>query len=197
KSTEVRKALPAEIKALRDEFNAAMNKLREEFRTKLGRAPLVQDWAPGKVFYLGDVASHAGSTYQAKRDTCQPVTSADDWTLLAGRGQDGVNGRTPRFRGAFLAGEKYAKFDVVRYDVGAFIAVRDNPGIIPTDGDGWQLLTLHGGRGPEGPIGAPGRKGERGARGEAAPSIISWVVDPVHYRVALTMSDGKAGPILE
>src|SRR5262249_40070527 len=45
--------------------------------------------------------------------------------------------------------------------------------------------------------GARGPQGERGERAEAAPSIISWVVDPQHYRVALTMSDGKAGPVLD
>jgi hypothetical protein len=77
----------------------------------------------------------------------------------------------------------------------SFIALYDDPGI-PGD-DGWQLLAGRGGRGPERPIGARGRKGERGARGEDAPTIISWVVDPVHYRAVPTMSNGRAGAPLD
>src|SRR5262249_17648462 len=89
-----------------------------------------------------DVVTHDGRVWQARRDTGKKPPQ-QDWILLARAGRDGNDGRTPRFRGAFLVGEKYRKFDVVRYDVGAFIAVRDDPGLIPTDGDGWQLVTLH------------------------------------------------------
>src|SRR5262249_35935466 len=75
-----------------DKLVAANDKLAEEFRIKLGRPPLAQDWAPGKVFYTGDVATHAGSTYQARRDTCQPVDS-NDWVCIARAGRDGRDAR--------------------------------------------------------------------------------------------------------
>jgi hypothetical protein len=166
---------------------------------RLARLPIVKSWEPDAVHYLGDVVTHDGSVWQAKKATGKEPPHRD-WICIAraGRdGRDGCDGRSPNFRGAFDVGKKYKRFDIVRYDIGIFVAVRDDPGIIPTDGDGWQLLTLHGGRGPEGAVGPRGRKGEQGARGEAAPQIISWVLDHKRYTAVPTMSDGKAGAPLE
>jgi len=92
--------------------------------------------------------------------------------LLAGRGQDGRDAPLLNFRGVFDAHEKYTKLDVIEYDGGSFIAIRDNPGTIPGD-DGWQVLVKRGNRGPVGETGPRGKKGERGARGEATPTIIA------------------------
>jgi hypothetical protein len=81
------------------------------------------------------------------------------------------------------------------YDDASYIARRDDPGICP--GDGWQILSRSGRRGPVGESGPRGRKGERGARGEATPTIINWTIDRVHYRAIPTLSDGKPGAPLD
>jgi hypothetical protein len=54
-----------------------------------------------------------------------------------------------------------------------------------------------GQQGPAGPQGIRGERGERGARGEAAPTIVSWTLDRVHYRAVPTLSNGKAGAPLD
>jgi hypothetical protein len=106
-----------------------------------------------------------------------------------------LDGLTPSVCGTFDAYKTYARLDVVECDGASYLARCDDPGICP--GDGWQLLSRPGRRGPAGETGRRGRKGERGARGEAAPSVVSWVVDTTHYRAIPTMSDGKAGAPIE
>lgn len=118
-----------------------------------------------------------------------PAADHPHWILLARAGRDGCAGRTPRLRGAFDVREKYAQFDIVGYDGGAYIAVHDDPGTVPSD-DGWQLLSQPGGRGPVGAVGPRGRKGERGARGEDAPTIVAWTLDRARTAVP-TMSKRK------
>jgi hypothetical protein len=95
----------------------------------------------------------------------------------------------------FNAHKTYARLDVVEYDNASYIARRHDPGICP--GDGWQILSRSGRRGPVGEIGPRGRKGERGARGEATPTIIHWAIDRVHYRAIPMISDGKPGAPLD
>jgi len=58
-------------------------------------------------------------------------------------------------------------------------------------------LARRGGRGPEGTIGPRGRKGERGERGADAPTVVAWTLDRKNYTAVPTMSDGKAGALLE
>jgi hypothetical protein len=41
-----------------------------------GKLPLVKLWTPETVYYEGDVVSHEGGTFQAKRDTGQPPPHA-------------------------------------------------------------------------------------------------------------------------
>jgi hypothetical protein len=148
------------------------------------------------VHYTGDVVVHDGSVYQARKDTGKEP-GHQDWILLARAGRDGCDGRSPRLRGPFNVNEKYAQFDVVEYDGGSFVAIRDiNPGTIPGE-DGWQTMAKRGGKGPVGETGPQGRKGERGAPGEAAPTIVSWTLDLARYRAVPTMSNGKAGAPLE
>jgi|SRR5215831_9004555 len=184
-----------ELGAGLDKLRGELNKLHEELRLKLGRPPQVKRWKAGTVFYLGDIVTHSGNTFQAQCDTCQP-TDHPDWILLAARGLDGLDAPMLNFRGAFDVDEKYAKLDVIEYAGGAFVATRDNPAIIPGE-DGWQVLALPGGRGPEGPIGAQGRKGERGPPGRDTPRIIDWVIDKTHYAAHPIMSDGRPGPVLQ
>jgi hypothetical protein len=167
--------LVKEIAALREELRAATSKLQERH----ARLPLVKSWQADTVHYLGDVVVCNGSVYQAKRDTGRPVTS-DDWILLARAGRDGLDGFVPIPCGTFDADKTYGRLDIVECDGASYVARYTDPGICP--GDGWQLLSGPGRRGPTGETGPRGEKGERGARGEAAPTIISWVVDVARYR---------------
>lgn len=95
--------------------------------------------------------------------------------------------------------QKYSALDVVECGGASFIAVHDNPGACPPVGpeDGWQLLSRAGSRGDTGPVGPRGRKGERGCPGEDAPQIVSSAADPPHYRLHMTLSNGKAGPVID
>ena len=111
------------------------------------------------------------------------------------RTRAGRDGLTPNTRGAFDVYKKYAQLDVVEYEDASYIARRNNPGICP--GDGWQLVSRSGRRGPAGERGLQGRKGERGARGEDAPTIASWTLDRKNYRAVPTMSNGTQGATLE
>jgi hypothetical protein len=176
---------------VRSEVANADEKLRDELRIKLGRAPLAKTWQPGTVFYLGDIASCDGATYQAKRDTCQPVTS-DDWVCIARGGKDGRDARELNLRGAFNAHERYRQLDIVTCHDNSYIATCDDPGLPGHDDGAWQLLAK-GTRGPTGDTGPRGRKGERGAPGANAPTIIAWTLDIKNYRAIPTMSDGRAG----
>jgi|SRR5215831_17710019 hypothetical protein len=91
----------------------------------------------------------------------------------------------------------YVALDLVECGGTTYIATRDNPGACPPGPeDGWQILSRPI-RGPVGEVGPRGRKGERGARGEAAPAIISWVLDIARYRAIPTLADGRAGAPLD
>jgi hypothetical protein len=98
-------------------------------------------------------------------------------------------------RGTFDVYKKYAQLDVVEYEDASYIARRDAPGLCP--GDGWQLVSRSGRRGPVGDVGPRGRKGERGERGEDAPTIVSWTLDRTHYRAVPTLSNGTQGATLD
>src|SRR5262249_4853632 len=119
KAREVRDNLRTEIAALRNEVNAATNKLQE----RLARLPVVQAWEPDVVHYVGDVVTHDGSVYQACKDTgTEPAIDHPHWILLARAGRDGL---TPTFRGEFDGYKKYRALDVVEFDGSSYIAVRD------------------------------------------------------------------------
>jgi hypothetical protein len=185
-------AIEAAIVKLRSEFD--IEGLRKQFRTDLGRLPIIKDFRPQTVHYEGDIVTCNGATYQARCDTGEPVTS-QDWICIARAGRDGINGDTPRFCGAFNAHAEYRQFDIAEFDGSSFIALDNDPGI-PGD-PGWQLLCGKGNRGVTGGVGPRGQKGERGPRGEAAPTIISWVLDRARYTAYPTMSNGTAGAPLE
>src|SRR5215831_7913464 len=197
-----------ERQSARKEFKAADEEMQRAFEAKLaalegrvkavpGKLPVSKIWRPESVTCEGEVVSYDGSLYQARKDTAQLPDGAD-WICVARAGRDGCDGRTPNIYGTFNAHETYARFDVVECDGASFIAIRDNPGGCPPGPeDGWQLLSKPGRRGPPGDIGPRGEKGNKGERGEAAPTIVSWAVDRVHYRAVPTMSDGKAGALLD
>jgi hypothetical protein len=178
-----------------DKLIDAVNKLREEFRIGQGRALIARGWNPDEICYAGDVVSYGGETFQCLQDTGKtPAVDHPHWRLLARRGRDAIS---PTVLGAFDAKMAYVELDIVTHDGSSFIAVRDlEPGTIPGIDAGWQLLAGRGGKGPTGATGAKGQRGARGQRGEAGPQIIDWVVDPVHYRVHMTLSNGKPGPVI-
>jgi hypothetical protein len=197
-----------ERQSARKEFKAADEEMQRALEAKLaaveerlkavpGRLPVARIWRPESVTYEGEVVSYDGALYQARKDTAQ-IPGGSDWVCVARAGRDGCDGRTPNICGTFNAHETYARFDVVECDGASFIAIRDNPGACPPGpGDGWQLLSRPGRRGPVGEIGPRGRKGERGTPGEAAPTIILWTLDRKNYRAIPTMSDGRIGAPLE
>src|SRR5215831_12100286 len=197
-----------ERQSARKEFKAADEEMQRAFEAKLaalegrvkavpGKLPVSKIWRPESVTCEGEVVSYDGSLYQARKDTAQLPDGAD-WICVARAGRDGCDGRTPNIYGTFNAHETYARLDVVECDGATFIAIRDNPGACPPGpGDGWQLLSRPGRRGPVGEIGPCGRKGERGTPGEAAPTIILWTLDRKNYRAIPTMSDGRIGAPLE
>ena len=106
------------------------------------------------MHYTGDVVVHDGSVYQARKDTGKEP-GHQDWILLARAGRDGRDGFTPAACGTFDAYKIYARLDVVTCDGASYIARRSGPGICP--GDGWQILSRPGLRGPSRRNGPRGR----------------------------------------
>jgi hypothetical protein len=95
-------------------------------------------------------------------------------------------------RGTWNPEGDYGMLDVVAYNGGSFVALRDDPGVCP--GEGWQALCLPGKRGHQGPR---GERGERGPQGQPAPTIVAWEIDRQKYTVQPVMSDGGVGVLLE
>jgi hypothetical protein len=156
-----------------------------------GKLPLVKLWVPETVFYQGDVVTYDGATFQAKRDTGQPPSHAD-WLRLATAGRDG---NSIAMRGTFNETAEYRRLDVVAFNGGSFVALKDKPG--PCPGSGWQLIASQGKRGAageKGERGPPGPKGDAGARGA---TIRDWRIDRARYLATPIMSDGSDGPQLE
>lgn len=127
----------------------------------MGALPLVKAW-DDRVHYQGNVVTHAGSLYQASRDTAKEPPHAD-WICLAAAGAKGQDGRSFTIRGTHRDGEAYQMLDVVSLNGASFAAKRDDPGACP--GDGWQLIAKQGGPGKPGDPGRPG-KVERGPKVE-------------------------------
>src|SRR5262245_19224271 len=102
---------------------------------------MVKLWKPETVHYEGDEVAYDGGTFQAQRDTGQaPLHS--DWICLAASGRDG---RGVTVRGTFDEATDYQRLDIVAFNGGSFIALKDAPG--PCLGPGWQLLASPGKRG--------------------------------------------------
>ena len=154
-----------------------------------GKLPIAKTFEPGRVYYEGDVATRDGSTYQALRDTGHGVSHAD-WICLARAGRDGRDGATPEVRGTYDAHANYKKLDIVASDGAAFVARRDNPGIIGL-GDGWQLMSRQGRPGRKGETGERGPRGEKGDQGPPAevPQFLGSRIDE-NYNLLRILSDG-------
>jgi hypothetical protein len=188
---ELRVEFKRAIEELVAAFGMQLRELEERVKAVPGKLPVAKTWRLESVTYEGEFVCHEGALWQACKDTAQ-APGGLDWVCVARAGRDAI---TPNFRGGFNAYKKYRRLDVVEFDGSSFIALRDAPGT--PGGDGWQVLSRSGRRGPVGESGSRGRKGERGERGEAAPTIINWTIDPVHYRAVPTMSDGTFGAPLD
>ena len=131
-----------------------------------------------------------GGLYQATRDTGHGVAHPD-WICLARAGRDGRDGTTPEVCGTFDAKAVYKKLDIVVCDGAAFIARRDNPGIIGL-GDGWQMMSRQGKPGRKGETGERGLRGEKGDTGPPAvvPQLIGSRIGD-NYELILVYSDNS------
>lgn len=147
-----------------------------------GSLPTVKAWSDG-VHYQADVVVHQGRTWQAVRDTGQ-APGGDDWICLAERGADAME---IEVRGTWSVDETYRHLNVVAMNGATFIARADNPG--PCPGEGWQLMSAQGKRGP---AGERGDKGERGERGAPGASFARTVLDDATGLLVFEMTDGTS-----
>jgi hypothetical protein len=157
-----------------------------------GKLLMVKPWVPERVFYAGDVVAYDGGTFQARRDTGLPPSHAAQWLCLATAGRDGSS---VNIRSTFDANADYRRLDVVAFNGGSFIALKDAPG--PCPGAGWQLVASQGKRGAAGEKGERGERGPKGDAGASGATIREWKVDPARYVAVPIMSDGSEGPPLE
>jgi hypothetical protein len=153
-----------------------------------GKLPIVEEWKCETVFYEGSVVTYDGGSYQALRDTGEPVDNAAHWRCFAAAGRDA---KSLRHRGTFKDDLEYAAFDVIALNGGSFLALHDKPG--PCPGPGWQLLAGPGKRGIAGPQGDRGPAGIAGPPGKDAAEIVGWAMDRIAYTVTPVMSDGSSG----
>ncbi len=159
-----------------------------------GLLDLARAYSGDGVNYRGDVVTHLGGSYQAKRDTGR-APPHEDWVCLA---QPGRDARMPSVCGTYDEQAHYDQFAVVALGGSSFIAKRDAPG--PCPGDGWQLIASAGKPGRPGPPGMRGDRGERGLQGEvgaAAPVIVGWKIDRATFTASAVLSDGSIAPPLE
>jgi len=92
-----------------------------------GKLPIIERWTPETVFYEGDVVTHEGATFQARRDTGQMPTHSD-WICLATAGRDG---KCIVVRGTHNEAAEYHRLDVVALNAAASSRSRMNPAPVP------------------------------------------------------------------
>jgi hypothetical protein len=162
-----------------------------------GKLPPVQAWYD-RVHYEGDVVTHAGGLYQARRDSArEPYQNQSvhaDWICLAVPGKDAAQ---MTIRGTFDPAGRYRYLDIVALNGSSFVARGDDPGDCP--GSGWQLIASAGrpGKPGKGERGDPGPAGRPGDRGDPAPRILAWKIDRETFCAVPVMSDGSEAPALE
>jgi len=151
-----------------------------------GKLPIVRQWVD-RVYYQSDVVSHAGSTFQALRDTAREPPH-DDWQCIAIAGRNGNDGRSLLIRGTFDPScEDYRELNIVVLNGASFSARRDSPG--PCPGDGWQLIAAQGKRGNQGERGERGAKGDRGEAGSPVVAL------SINNEAVLTLTNGDGSTV--
>jgi hypothetical protein len=156
-----------------------------------GSLPTVRKWEPNTVYYLNDVVTHGGSTYQALADNEREPGSAEAWTCWTCLAAAGTNARQLNFRGAYKPDEVYDAYDVAVVGGSSFVARHNRAGVCP--GSDWVLVSGVGKRGLAGARGQRGERGERGADGAPAPNplITGWRVVREQYAVVPLGPDGE------
>jgi hypothetical protein len=154
----------------------------------------VGTWNAEGICYQGDIVTHAGGTWQARRDAALEPSRLNerDWILIAAPGRDA---QSPVVRGTWNDGQRYGPLEIVAANGSSFISRRDNPGACP--GPDWQLIASAGKRGDKGEKGARGDRGPPGEQGPPGVAIIGWKINRLEFTATPVMSDGGAGPALE
>jgi hypothetical protein len=105
-----------------------------------GRMPIARAYEPDTITRAGHFVAFNGGLFQAIRDTARRPGVGQDWLVVARGGKDGVDGKSVVLRGTFDLRDAYTLGDLVGFEGQTFVATRNNPTGIPSDGDGWQLL---------------------------------------------------------
>ena len=79
--------------------------------------------------------------------------------------------RNVRWRGEWSAATDYSANDIVRYNGSAYVVLKDNNGVPPSDGSTFALLVARGDPGDPGASGLPGAPGRNGARGPSGAVV--------------------------
>lgn len=179
-------AYEARIEAMERALQAEVDEMKARAKAAVGRFPVARPWAAETVTYAGALVTYGGQTWQARQDTAKRPQEGEDWACIAERGRDGIDGKSPTYRGPYSVAKKYTAFDVLSFGPDLFVSLRNGAGVCP--GEGWRQIA---------PKGLKGEKGERGAKGERGKAeervtIREWLIDAPRYRVAPLLSNGQS-----
>lgn len=173
--------IEAAVSGLRDDVHRVRGEVTERLARHPGVFPVLLAWVDA-VHYAGDVVTHGGSMWQARRDTGREPPH-DDWECIVAKGDRGEPGPSIIHRGTWSPDvDDYRTLDVAVVGGSSFLAVCDDPGQCP--GDGWRLLASRGA------TGKPGVKGDQGRPGKDAHALVAADVDD-EGKVRLTSADGS------
>lgn len=140
-------------------------------------------WSIENIYQRGDiVVTPAGALYVAKELTHDwPLPESETWQQLT---PEPIKGDGFTFRHLHVAGQEYAKGDVVTGPEGAlWIWTRDEPGVsTQCPGEGWALMVKQGRTGGRGP---------QGVRGRDAANVVNIVRD-ADDTFTFYFADGRA-----
>jgi len=97
-------------------------------------------------------------------------------------GSPGTAAREWRHRRGHNPSQTYELHDVVTHDGGSWLALYDDPGVLP--GPGWAQLTVRGQRGK------PGDKGDRGLTGPEGRGIADVSITEAGDALVIRFTDG-------
>jgi hypothetical protein len=80
-------------------------------------------------------------------------------------------------KGAYSADTQYVFGDTVTYNGSSYTSLTTQTGVIPVDGDNWQLLAVKGDQGDPGPTGPTGPTGADGATGARGTAVFNYALN--------------------
>jgi len=98
-------------------------------------------------------------------------------------GSPGTAAREWRHRRGYNPSQTYEQLDAVTHDGSSWLALCDDPGVLP--GPGWAQLSIRGQRGK------PGEKGDRGPAGPEGRGIADVFVTESGDALVVELSDGE------